>query len=207
MPNFDMPAVGTWEQRGGWVVRSLMTEFGLTDFQAAGLVGNLGFESGGFDNLHEDGQPEGVGGYGWGQWTASRRKSFMAWCASHNLDWQSDEANYGYLLTELKGAYKGTIAVLQKAGTLEDAVFSVGQTYERPGGTTPTHLPGYDGRLGYAKRALAGAQAPGPTPIIDPIGRIKRIQIELGVVSDGAFGRRSRAALTELLRAAGQPGI
>ena len=40
-----------------------------------------------------------------------------------------------------------------------------------------------------------------------PFDKIKTIQAVLGVAQDGAFGRRSRAALNELLRAAGQPGI
>jgi murein L,D-transpeptidase YcbB/YkuD len=42
---------------------------------------------------------------------------------------------------------------------------------------------------------------------VTPIETIKRIQEALGVVSDGAWGRRSRAALNAVLTAAGQPGI
>lgn len=199
-------------------MQKLMNDLNLTAEQAAGIMGNLAFESNGFKTLHEIGQPEGRGGYGAAQWTSSRREAFFAYCAAHNLDWQSDEANYGYLLTELKGAYKGTIAALQKAGTLEDAVFSVGQTYERPGGTTPTHLPGYNDRLDYGRRALAGAgtgpappkpsPAPAPEPpAISAFDRLKAIQVVLGVKPDAAFGKGTWAALNALLEAAGQPGV
>lgn len=50
---------------------------------------------------------------------------------------------------------------------------------------------------------------PAPTPpvAVTPIETIKRVQTVLGVVSDGAFGRRSRAKLNEILIAAGQPGL
>ena len=158
--SFDMPArPASFEERGGWVTRRLAADFNLTLEQAAGLVGNLGFESGGFEELREIGQPEGVGGYGWGQWTASRRVSFLAWAQAQKLDWRSDEANFGYLCSELRGAYHDVIVALLRCQTVEQATWSVGQTYERPGGTTPSNLPGYEGRLHWATRALAGAKA------------------------------------------------
>jgi hypothetical protein len=52
-------------------------------------------------------------------------------------------------------------------------------------------------------------QSPAPVPpaAVTPIETIKRIQEALGVVSDGAWGRRSRAALNAVLTAAGQLGI
>lgn len=156
---FDMPAKGTWEQRGGWVCKRLSEDFDLTLEQAAGIVGNLGFESAGFTKLHEIGQPEGLGGYGWGQWTASRRRSFLAYCAHVSKDWRSDEANWGYLVLELDGPYGYCLDHLDTATTIEQAVFSFGRYYEAPGGTTDTHLPGFDGRLSYAKRAFKGAKA------------------------------------------------
>lgn len=160
MTDFDMPdASHTFTERGGWVLRQLSADFNLTYEQAAGIVGNLGFESGRFKELHEIGQAEGRGGYGWGQWTASRRVAFLTWCQAHKLDYRSDAANYGYLCEELDGGYNSTLDALDACKTVEDAVFSVGQTYERPGGTTPDFLPGYDGRLQCARLALTGAKA------------------------------------------------
>ncbi len=98
---FDMPdASHTWEERGGWLVKRLAADFNLQPFQAAGIVGNLGFESVGLTKLREIGQSEGRGGYGWGQWTADRRKTFLAYAMAHGLDWRSDEANYDYLAAE-----------------------------------------------------------------------------------------------------------
>lgn len=61
--------MSTFEQKAPAVMSALMKRFALKDFQPAGVLGNLGHESGGFVYLHEIGQPAGVGGYGWGQWT------------------------------------------------------------------------------------------------------------------------------------------
>jgi hypothetical protein len=167
--SFDMPGGGaSFEDRGGWVVKALAAEFGLTLAQSAGIVGNLGYESGGFKTLQEISPlvSGSAGGYGWAQWTGPRRTSFMTWCSAHSLKPSSDEANYGYLVVELSRVYHGTIDAVKRTATLDDAVFSVGQTYERPGGTTADHLPGFADRLVYAKRALAGA---GSTAIAGPI--------------------------------------
>lgn len=53
---------------------------------------------------------------------------------------------------------------------------------------------------------VTGDPAGGPSAV-SPRDTIKRIQEALGVVSDGIFGPRSRAALNTVLTAAGQPGI
>lgn len=213
---FDMPKTGTWEQRGGWVVTRLMSDCGLTPEQAAGIVGNLGFESGEFKSLHEIGQPEGLGGYGWAQWTGTRRVSFLDWCKAHNLDWRSDEANYGYLLAELNTTQAKSLAQVKKTTTTETAVFTFGYWFERPRGTTETYLPGYASRVAYALRALAGAQAPppdipdvpdAPAGVISAFDRLRAIQVILGVKPDADFGKNSRAVFNAVLRAANQRGI
>lgn len=154
MPSADQP----FEKRGGWVLLALADDYKLTHEQAAGIVGNLGFESGGFQKLHEIGQPEGKGGYGWGQWTASRREKFMAFCQAQEIDWRGDNANYAFLCSELDGPYAYCVAKLRQAEDLEDCVFTWGRYFEVPGGTTDDYLPGFDGRLKYAQRALAGSK-------------------------------------------------
>jgi hypothetical protein len=211
---FDMPdASHTWEERGGWLVKRLSADFNLQPFQAAGIVGNLGFESAGFTKLREIGQPEGQGGYGWAQWTGPRRVLFLLFAAQLGLDWQSDAANYGYLMEELRGNQHNTIRQVSQTSNDADAVFSVGQTYERPGGTTSTFLPGFDGRLKYARRALAGAGAAGqagtPAPVpIDNAGpvsaAIKALQTALvpygyNIAVDGIWGTGTEAALQAYL--------
>jgi len=208
----DAFKLATWKERGGEYVRRLARDLNLTLEQAAGLVGNLGFESAGFKAMQEIAPlAGGRGGFGVAQWTGPRRLAFERWASENGLFPASDEANYGYLLHELQGDYKSTVAALRKTHTVQDAVFSVGQTYERPGGTTDTHLPGYDGRLNYARQALAGAKVPvTPEPASDApsaINKIKAMQLVLGVEQDGDFGKISRAALNDILTAAAQPPL
>ena len=210
---FDMPASGPWEVRGGWVVNALIREFILTREQSAGCVGNLGFESSGFEQLREIGQPEGRGGYGWAQWTADRREAFLKWCDDNELDWRSDEANYNFLVHELKTSRKRDLSYVRKTTTLEAAVFTFGYWFERPGGTTKTFLPGYDDRLNYAQRALAGSQAPASAIPDDHIGNVIAVFNESSRLLqtllqarglykdaiDGDFGPNSYAALKNYL--------
>jgi hypothetical protein len=110
---FKLPA-GGWEVQGGAVVNGLVADLKLKDFQAAGHVGGYGYESGEFKHLHEIGQPDNQGGYGWAQWTGSRRIAFFNWCDANGLDWHSDEANYGYTVYDLTHGYKNYLAGLKK---------------------------------------------------------------------------------------------
>lgn len=77
----------------------------------------------------------------------------------------------------------------------------------------PGQVELYSGRLATAYKrhvaAMSGSSAPQTSMpnAISPFDKIKAIQLVLGVEQDGAFGRRSRAALNEVLRAASQPGI
>jgi hypothetical protein len=115
------------------VMRQLMDDFALSEIQAAGILGNLGTECAGFHVLHEIGQPEGRGGYGWAQWTGPRRQDFLDWCKKHSLDWKTDEANYGFLKFELQGSERRTISALLKTTTLEDAVATFERVFEGAG--------------------------------------------------------------------------
>jgi hypothetical protein len=150
---FDMPALpASFEERGGWVLKALMEDFDLSREAAAGIIGNVGFESSPLVS-------GSAGGYGWAQWTGPRRRAYEAWCVEVGLDPASDRANYNYMCEELSGDYGYCLIALRNLHTVEECVFTFGRLYEAPYGTTKTHLPGYDGRLAYARRALAGYQA------------------------------------------------
>ena len=203
----DMPASGSWKERGGWVVRALMRDFALTSEQAAGIVGNLGYESAGFTVLQEMAPAAGGrGGYGWAQWTGPRGP-FEAWCAVRGIPPSSDEANYGFLCEELRGTHRTTIEALRKCVSVEAAVWSVGQTYERPGGTTATNLPGYGGRCDYAYSALGAASAPPAPEDNGPEANpsdLQRHLVDLGypIAVDGIAGRRTCGAALDALKKA-----
>ena len=115
------------------VMFSLIDQFGLDEIQAAGVLGNIGHECAGFNNLREIGQPEGKGGYGWCQWTGARAKTFLKFCEDNGADWQSDDANAAYLFFELQGSERGAIAALEGVTTLEEAVIAFEAKFERAG--------------------------------------------------------------------------
>src|ERR1700693_3276380 len=157
MSDFSSPgADASLKERGGAVLGFLVRDFGLTPEQAAGIVGNLGGESG-LKAINERVPmvPGSRGGFGWAQWTASRRVNFEQWCDNNNLDYASDEANYGFLVYELRGSQAHVIEQLKKTTTVEAAVYTVEVIFERP--SDPEG--GLASRNDFANRALDGYDA------------------------------------------------
>jgi hypothetical protein len=116
-------------------MRQLIADFNLKDIHAAAIFGNIGHECAGFTILHEVGQPEGQGGYGWAQWTGPRRVEFLNWCTTHNWQYTDDVANFSFLELELKTSQKNAIGALLETSTLEDAVMAFERNFERAGVT------------------------------------------------------------------------
>lgn len=143
----------TFREKAPEVIRWLMRDFGLKDFQAAGVVGNIGRESAGFIELREIGAPAGRGGYGWCQWTGPRAHLFLNWCRSHGMDWRSDVGNYGYLRHELQTSYAYVISHVEETSTAAHAAEVFERYYERAG------VPAMAERIALAEEALAAFRA------------------------------------------------
>lgn len=183
--------------RAGSLMRDLMGNFGISSAQAAGLVGNLGFESAGLTpGMQERGVKAPHGGLGYAQWTGPRRRAFEAWAAANNLSTSSEEANRGFLIHELATTDVGrrTLNALRGTGTVEEATWSVGQTFEHPRGTSPTNLPGYGSRLRWARQAF-GALDPAASTVanrydsgIQPVMVTGDVGAGAGVGGDGGSG-------------------
>jgi Phage tail lysozyme len=151
----------------------LSTDLGISKEAASGLVSNLYAESG-VRGINERGVPEGTGGFGWAQWTGSRRKEFMAYAQAHHLDPASDAANYGFLVEELRTKYPQVLAQL-RAGkiTAQQAANIVFSGYESGGDPGLEH-----NRAGHVANAdqisrFSGAPAPaaGSTLVPSPAAR------------------------------------
>lgn len=149
----------TFTEKAPQIIGRLKDDFGLNDVQAAGLVGNLGHESAGFNQLQEGGKAPGTGGYGWAQWTGSRRQQYLQWAKVNGLDPASDEANYGFLKHELSTNYKGTIDALKQTNNLADATASAEKTYEIAG------VKAMGSRNKYAGAALEAVQNQKTVPV------------------------------------------
>ncbi len=127
---------GDPSQIGQQLMADLMRDFGLTPAQAAGVVGNLDHESGGFKSLQEiDPMVEGArGGFGYAQWTGPRRRAFESWAAENGLDPTSYEANYGFLKHELTATPEGAVIdKLRGANSPDEAATVFSETFLRPG--------------------------------------------------------------------------
>lgn len=142
------------------LLSDLKRDFGLTDAQAAGVVGNLMYESGGFNSLQEiqPTVPGSRGGYGYAQWTGPRRNAFESYAKSNNLDPSSYEANYGFLKHEIEtDPYeRRQFNTVKKAKTAEEAARIVSDNFLRPG------IPNVPARQQLAAQAMGYSNMPIP---------------------------------------------
>lgn len=122
---------------------------GLTDYQAAGIIGNLAHESAGL-------QP-GIAGdsgsaHGWAQWNGPRKKAMIAWAKANGMDPNTDDANYGYLIYDLKTNYPKTLEKIKKAKSMREAAKIFMDEFENPG------VPLFGNRLKYGEQALSAVK-------------------------------------------------
>jgi hypothetical protein len=127
------------------VATQLMSDFGFSKEQAAGIVGNLMLESAGMNpdvNEMAPGSPgmygppaSGDNGYGWGQWSSDRKTQFLDFAKQNNLQVGSPAANYAFLVNELKTTQAATVDAMKAAKTVPDAVDAFLKNFEKA--TTP----------------------------------------------------------------------
>jgi hypothetical protein len=131
------------------IMQNLMTDFALTKEQAAGIVGNIGHECGGFKEMQEY-KPlgGGRGGLGWAQWTGPRRVQYEKYCNDNKLSPNDDKANYGFLKQELQTTYKSTIAAVKQTNSPDAAMKAFEKHYEAAG------VKNYASRQNYTDNAL-----------------------------------------------------
>jgi Phage tail lysozyme len=143
--------LGLFRSKAPRVMHDLIRDLGLTTVQAAAILGNIGHECAGFTLLQEQ-KPlrGGRGGWGWCQWTGSRRTEFEKWAADHGLDFSGDRANYGFLLEELKGSQANSVHRLKEAHSVDGATADFMNTFEKPA----AQYAGLARRVSLAKLAL-----------------------------------------------------
>lgn len=143
------------------LMNRLMADMQCSALDAAAVFGNAGHESNGFRTLQEI-KPTVAGsrgGFGWFQWTGPRRRAFEAFCAKRKLKPSSEEANYGFLVTELHGDEAAAMPATKRAKTLRDKVIAFEMGYERAG------VKHYDSRTKWAQIALDAYTTAGGQPV------------------------------------------
>jgi hypothetical protein len=142
---------GLFRQKAPGIMGNLIRDLGLSATQAAGILGNIGWECGGFKQLQEQNPVMGGrGGLGWCQWTASRRVDFENWLAQKGVNYQDDDANYGFLLKELRTTQSPSVSAIRRAGDIDTATGEFMRVFERPA-PRYAHL---EDRIGLAKLAF-----------------------------------------------------
>lgn len=141
------------------LMADLQRDLGLTQAQAAGVVGNLATETGNFQHMQEINPvvKGSRGGFGYAQWTGPRRRQYEAWAQENGLDPTSYEANYGFLVHELTATPESRVmGDLTAAETPEQAAQVFSEQFLRPG------IPHMDRRKANAAR-YAGVASGGQT--------------------------------------------
>jgi hypothetical protein len=148
-------------QVAGEYAQNLKRDFGLTDAQAAGIVGNLWHESAGMNSgitqggaigSFGDHPDDNAHGIGIAQWGGTRGDGLLQYAKANGLDPTSQAANYGYLRQELQGPYKGAIDAVKNSSTVAGATQAFSSEYEKPSD------PQMDSRLKYANQTLSVMQ-------------------------------------------------
>ncbi|WP_147377487.1 phage tail tip lysozyme [Mesorhizobium jarvisii] len=112
-----------------------MRDFQLQLDDAAAILGNIGHECAGFTAMQEikPTVPSSRGGFGWAMFTGPRRRKFEAYCKRNGFNPASDQANFGYMWSELKGPERAAIGKLVAAKGLAAKVKAFELAYERAG--------------------------------------------------------------------------
>lgn len=119
---------------------------GLTEQQAAGIVGNLMVESGVDPTISQHGGGPGRGIAQWtvgARWTGVEQLAAQTGRSSGDLGVQLD-----FIWQELNSTESGALSALRQTSTAADAARVFSDKYERPG------IPHMDRRIGYANEAL-----------------------------------------------------
>ena len=117
----------------------LQKDFGLTKNQAAGIVANLWYESGGMNPNMNEGMQRGAPtsnmgqGYGVAQWTGSRKREFLDFAAAHGMKPDSVEANYAFLKHELQTSHADAIRAVKGTSSAQAATTAFCNVFEVPG--------------------------------------------------------------------------
>jgi hypothetical protein len=120
----------------------------LKDFHAAGVLGNIGRETGGFRLMQEVRPKKGRGGLGWLQWTGVRRVKFEEFCVPPVPGTDTDAGNYAFMKHEMLGEEIHAFNLFAATKNIDDATEVFMSKYERPG------VPVLQERKDWARKAM-----------------------------------------------------
>jgi hypothetical protein len=202
--NKPVPKKGTetFVAKAPRIMEKLIADFGLKDFQAAGIMGNIGEECDGFREMQEKKPlvPGSKGGFGWAQWTGPRRTAFESFCTRTGQDRFSDAANYGYLKEELNDTQKEARDAVLKAPNLSKAVRVFEATFER----AKAGLEHFDRRDDWAKLALDSFRNDAEARVPPEVAKILDPDLIQRVIATANLGNATFFAIDQFSEEGGQ---
>lgn len=124
----------------------LQRELDLTPAQAAGIVGNLGVESG--SGLDPAAIGDGGNALGIAQWNGGRMRALQAFAQSQGKSPTDFGVQLQFLAHELKTSESGALASLRATSTPQEAALAFSRDFERPG------IPHNERRVALAEQAF-----------------------------------------------------
>lgn len=158
----DMAPRPDLKTAGAPLVDYLVQKHGLSPVGAATIIGNLGWESPGFNTTQTH---DGGRGYGLAGWDPQRTAGLQAFAAKQGKPASDMQTQLDYVVEEMKGGDMGAqraYAMLQGAKTPEDATTAM-MHFFRPAGYTPANPAaghGFEGRVQNARALLPGGPQP-----------------------------------------------
>lgn len=159
-------------------------------------------------------------GYGLAQWTsAGRKKNLLAYAQEKKSSIGNLETQLEFLMKELRGSYKSTLAVLKAAKSVREASDAVLTKFERPanqGVAVQLKRASY-GEAFYEEYAGKGKETEPETPAVlkkgskgEAVAELQRMLIATGRTLpkwgvDGDFGTETEDALKAFQEIAGVP--
>jgi hypothetical protein len=202
--NKSVPKRGTetFVAKAPGIMEKLIADFGLKDFQAAGIVGNIGEECDGFREMQEKKPliPGSKGGFGWAQWTGSRRTKFELFCSTNGLSPFSDAANYGYLKDELNDSQKEARDAVRKTPNLSKAVRIFEATFEK----AKAGLEHFDRRDDWANLALDSFRNDAESRVPPEVAKILDPDLVQRVIATANLGNATFFAIDQFSEEGGQ---
>ncbi|QXV74097.1 putative tail protein [Rhizobium phage RHEph12] len=144
------------------LVNKLKQDFGVTEEQAYGVIGNFGHETDGF-RANQEYNPlgGGRGGFGLAMWTGPRRKAFEAWAAQNGLDPADRNIQYQWFKKEVTtGEYAGVMDKVKQTGNRYESADVFQRSYEKAG------VVNQPSRNRYADMAANGYTGPMQSPVM-----------------------------------------
>ncbi|QPF91200.1 phage tail tip lysozyme [Bradyrhizobium commune] len=190
----------TFVAKAPGIMQKLIADFNLKDFQAAGIMGNIGEECDGFREMQEKKPIKAPGGLGWAQWTGSRRTLFEAFCTEGGLSPLSDAANYGFLKRELQTTQSASLTAVQKTASISKAVRSFEASFER----ARAGLEHFDRRDEWADLALKSFRNSAPDLVPSAVAQVLDPDLNYRVIAHAALGGATFWAVDQFTENGGQ---